>query len=159
MAPYTSKMCINLSKTGSSDNDVPGEQSVLYSLYGIVEHSGKLNFGHYTAYVKSRSKVNVANFLGNNRLCHLKKVMKSLNQNNIAFNANGHHEKIEENTNAEANLNKEDLCGKTNDDLSSNTSEDSSEKWYYISDSHVSEVSVAKVLKVQAYILFYERIK
>ena len=33
------------------------------------------------------------------------------------------------------------------------------EKWYYISDSRVTEVSLAKVLKVQAYILFYERIK
>ncbi len=27
---------------------------VLYSLYGIVEHSGTMRSGHYTAYVKSR---------------------------------------------------------------------------------------------------------
>ena len=38
-------------------------------------------------------------------------------------------------------------------------SPDITEKWYYISDAHVTEVNVAKVLKVQAYILFYERIK
>lgn len=37
MTPYTSKMCTNLF-----------EESVLYSLYGIVEHSGRLNSGHYT---------------------------------------------------------------------------------------------------------------
>ena len=31
------------------------------------------------------------------------------------------------------------------------------EKWFHISDTHVSEVSVEKVLKCQAYLLFYER--
>ncbi|XP_016414513.1 ubiquitin carboxyl-terminal hydrolase 16-like isoform X2 [Sinocyclocheilus rhinocerous] len=31
-----------------------GEMRVLYSLYGIVEHSGTMRSGHYTAYVKSR---------------------------------------------------------------------------------------------------------
>ena len=30
------------------------ENRVLYSLYGVVEHSGRLQFGHYTAYVKVR---------------------------------------------------------------------------------------------------------
>ena len=30
-------------------------------------------------------------------------------------------------------------------------------KWYYISDTHVSEASEERVLKAQAYILFYER--
>uniref|UniRef100_A0A671PIB0 ubiquitinyl hydrolase 1 n=1 Tax=Sinocyclocheilus anshuiensis TaxID=1608454 RepID=A0A671PIB0_9TELE len=31
-----------------------GETRVLYSLYGVVEHSGTMRSGHYTAYVKSR---------------------------------------------------------------------------------------------------------
>lgn len=31
-------------------------------------------------------------------------------------------------------------------------------KWYYVSDSYVSEVPESKVLKAQAYLLFYERI-
>lgn len=31
-------------------------------------------------------------------------------------------------------------------------------KWYYVSDSHVMEVSEEKVLNAQAYLLFYERI-
>lgn len=31
-------------------------------------------------------------------------------------------------------------------------------KWYYISDSYVSEVSESKVLNAQAYLLFYERL-
>jgi hypothetical protein len=31
-------------------------------------------------------------------------------------------------------------------------------KWYYVSDSHVREVSESEVLNAQAYCLFYERI-
>lgn len=31
-------------------------------------------------------------------------------------------------------------------------------KWYYVSDSHVSETTEDKVLNAQAYLLFYERI-
>ncbi|KAL2084828.1 hypothetical protein ACEWY4_020346 [Coilia grayii] len=45
LAPFCSASCKNL---------VPGER-VLYSLYGIVEHSGSMRGGHYTAYVKVRN--------------------------------------------------------------------------------------------------------
>ncbi|TSN21192.1 Ubiquitin carboxyl-terminal hydrolase 45 [Bagarius yarrelli] len=45
LAPFCSASCKSL---GS------GEQ-VLYSLYGIVEHSGSMRGGHYTAYVKAMS--------------------------------------------------------------------------------------------------------
>uniref|UniRef100_A0A8C7P083 Ubiquitin carboxyl-terminal hydrolase n=1 Tax=Oncorhynchus mykiss TaxID=8022 RepID=A0A8C7P083_ONCMY len=44
LAPFCSASCKNL---------VAGER-VLYSLYGIVEHSGSMRGGHYTAYVKVR---------------------------------------------------------------------------------------------------------
>jgi ubiquitin C-terminal hydrolase len=30
----------------------PGQNHVLYALYGVVEHSGTLHSGHYVAYVK-----------------------------------------------------------------------------------------------------------
>jgi ubiquitin carboxyl-terminal hydrolase 16/45 len=30
----------------------PGQNQVLYALYGVVEHSGTLHGGHYIAYVK-----------------------------------------------------------------------------------------------------------
>jgi ubiquitin C-terminal hydrolase len=30
----------------------PGQNHVLYALYGVVEHSGTLRAGHYVAYVK-----------------------------------------------------------------------------------------------------------
>ncbi|XP_064473286.1 ubiquitin carboxyl-terminal hydrolase 16-like isoform X2 [Ornithodoros turicata] len=63
--------------------------STEYTLYGVVEHSGRLSGGHYTAYVKQRSS--------------------------------GH--------------------------------------WFHASDSHVSEVTEPTVLKSQAYLLFYERLR
>lgn len=31
-----------------------GQKQVLYGLYSVVEHSGRLNSGHYVAYVRSR---------------------------------------------------------------------------------------------------------
>ena len=31
-------------------------------------------------------------------------------------------------------------------------------KWFLVSDSHVSEISEERVLKSQAYLLFYERV-
>ncbi|XP_051781459.1 ubiquitin carboxyl-terminal hydrolase 45 isoform X1 [Erpetoichthys calabaricus] len=45
LAPFCSASCKNI---------VAGEK-VLYSLYGIVEHSGSMRGGHYTAYVKIRA--------------------------------------------------------------------------------------------------------
>ncbi|XP_066558564.1 ubiquitin carboxyl-terminal hydrolase 45 isoform X2 [Amia ocellicauda] len=45
LAPFCAATCKNM---------VQGER-VLYSLYGIVEHSGSMRGGHYTAYVKIRA--------------------------------------------------------------------------------------------------------
>ncbi|XP_052474202.1 ubiquitin carboxyl-terminal hydrolase 45 [Carassius gibelio] len=45
LAPFCSAACKNL---GSGER-------VLYSLYGIVEHSGSMRAGHYAAYVKVRT--------------------------------------------------------------------------------------------------------
>ncbi|KAM9851733.1 ubiquitin carboxyl-terminal hydrolase 45 [Aulostomus maculatus] len=45
LAPFCSASCKNLVAEGH----------VLYSLYGIVEHSGSMRGGHYTAYVKVRT--------------------------------------------------------------------------------------------------------
>ncbi|XP_051719864.1 ubiquitin carboxyl-terminal hydrolase 16 isoform X2 [Ctenopharyngodon idella] len=45
LAPFCSLNCKGVKE---------GETQVLYSLYGIVEHSGTMRSGHYTAYVKSR---------------------------------------------------------------------------------------------------------
>ena len=34
----------------------PGQRRLLYSLFGVVEHSGRLTSGHYTAYVHVRRR-------------------------------------------------------------------------------------------------------
>lgn len=45
LAPFCRIKCKNVTE---------GDTQVLYSLYGIVEHSGTMRSGHYTAYVKVR---------------------------------------------------------------------------------------------------------
>ncbi|KAM9316627.1 ubiquitin carboxyl-terminal hydrolase 45 [Gastrophryne carolinensis] len=45
LAPFCSATCKNVLE----------DRSVLYSLYGIVEHSGSMKGGHYVAYVKIRT--------------------------------------------------------------------------------------------------------
>ncbi|KAK6016440.1 ubiquitinyl hydrolase 1 [Ostertagia ostertagi] len=47
MAPFC---CRNVERLA------PGEKRLLYSLYGVVVHSGSLSGGHYIAYVKSRRR-------------------------------------------------------------------------------------------------------
>ncbi|KFQ68729.1 Ubiquitin carboxyl-terminal hydrolase 16 [Phaethon lepturus] len=46
LAPFCTAKCKNVAE---------GNTKVLYSLYGVVEHSGTMRSGHYTAYAKMRS--------------------------------------------------------------------------------------------------------
>jgi ubiquitin carboxyl-terminal hydrolase 16/45 len=124
MAPYTSKMCNNLQGSGK----------VVYSLYGVVEHSGRLNGGHYTAYIKSRPKQNLEKLLGKKRLTDLKPTVNT--------------------SDTLANLIETEVCTNNNE----STQSSNASTWYYISDTSVSEVPESKILKSQAYILFYERV-
>ncbi|OPJ66502.1 ubiquitin carboxyl-terminal hydrolase 16 [Patagioenas fasciata monilis] len=49
LAPFCTTKCKNVPE---------GNTKVLYSLYGVVEHSGTMRSGHYTAYAKMRSMNN-----------------------------------------------------------------------------------------------------
>ncbi|NXJ93682.1 UBP16 hydrolase, partial [Corythaixoides concolor] len=49
LAPFCTAKCKNVAE---------GTTKVLYSLYGVVEHSGTMRSGHYTAYAKMRSMNN-----------------------------------------------------------------------------------------------------
>ncbi len=53
LSKHVSQMCVNSGRPNKP----------IYSLYGIVEHSGKLNSGHYTAYVKLGIKQNFFYFI------------------------------------------------------------------------------------------------
>ena len=43
LAPFCSSSCQTIQS---------GQDKVLYSLYGVVEHSGRMSGGHYVAFVK-----------------------------------------------------------------------------------------------------------
>lgn len=117
----------------------PGQSKVLYSLYGVVEHSGRLTGGHYTAYVKVRSKCpKFKDFIQNSDISGIKldKLLTALY---------AYKQEILESPDATAD-------GEDGHMLPP------SGKWYYISDSRVTEVrNEANVLRCQAYLLFYER--
>ncbi|XP_065084616.1 ubiquitin carboxyl-terminal hydrolase 16/45 [Ochlerotatus camptorhynchus] len=163
-------------------NVMPGQKKLLYSLYGIVEHSGTMHGGHYVAYVKVRPQLPRDDM----RWEFLPKGSKAeLDQ------------KDEEALQLERELAKEQARNMTtaardsDDALSSSSSLSSSRsstgmttsdgdeegavgytpkaeilpdvdpppgKWYYVSDSHVRETTEEQVLNAQAYLLFYERI-
>uniref|UniRef100_A0AC34GK40 USP domain-containing protein n=1 Tax=Panagrolaimus sp. ES5 TaxID=591445 RepID=A0AC34GK40_9BILA len=117
-----------------------GQQEVIYSLYGIVSHSGDLGGGHYVAYVKSRNKVEeLKQFMEAgmkpDRLCQ---TMEKLNNET---------EQQEQQLKASA-LSKEEILQKLDENAT----------WYYASDSHVRQINVNEVKNAEAYILFYERI-
>lgn len=162
----------------------PGQKKLLYSLYGIVEHSGTMHGGHYVAYVKVRPQLTK----DDPRWTFLPKGSKAeLDQ------------KDEEAIQLEKELAREQARGMTaaaaardsDDALTSSSSTSSSRsstgttsdgeecegavgytpkpellpdvdpppgKWYYVSDSHVRETTEDSVLNAQAYLLFYERI-
>jgi ubiquitin carboxyl-terminal hydrolase 16/45 len=123
--------------------------------------------GHYVAYVKVRSKLTK----DDPRWDYLPKGARAeLDQID--------EQKMELEKQAEKVKKRQMSMTKDSDDSMSSTSTSSSDeeeenavggsdepsqeppqgKWYYVSDSHVREVSEESVLKAQAYILFYERI-
>lgn len=125
-----------------------------------------LKGGHYVAYVKVRSKLTK----DDPRWEYLPKGARAeLDQID--------EQKMELEKQAEKVKKRQSSTMKDSDDSLSSTSTSSSDeeenavggsdepsqepppgKWYYVSDSHVREMSEESVLKAQAYILFYERI-
>jgi len=127
---------------------------VLYSLYGVVEHSGSLRSGHYVAYVRVRPATEPADLqaLANPPLARpsdvpafLEEIDRKLRRKTAA--------RIDE-------LEKDNKESKEEVDETNNnkTNGQKGKKWFHVSDSSVSEVSEARVLGAQAYLLFYERL-
>lgn len=122
-----------------------GQRRILYSLYGVVEHSGTLRSGHYTAYVKVRhSNPGTKHFLqtlvaGQPTVRHLVRAMQTAVAD---ARATGEPEAVD------------------TEDIHTKQVVQPLGKWYYVSDSSVSEVrNISNVLNCQAYLLFYERIE
>ncbi|XP_018314540.1 ubiquitin carboxyl-terminal hydrolase 16 isoform X3 [Mycetomoellerius zeteki] len=109
------------------------KKSRLYALYGVVEHSGTVHGGHYVAYVKTRLPLSP----DDPRWKFLPK-----DKDPKANNESSSSDSDEEEASAKGISIVEPPPG----------------KWYYVSDSRVSEVDENTVLQSQAYLLFYERI-
>ncbi|XP_055683894.1 ubiquitin carboxyl-terminal hydrolase 45 [Lutzomyia longipalpis] len=152
---------------GSKVKNLPNvdrhQKKLIYSLYGIVEHSGGMRAGHYIAYVKVRPQM-------------------SPDDRRWKFPPQGSKVELdqedEERVRLEESLDKIKYVLDNDSDDSSSTSADTGigeeegavggsdepnveappGKWYYVSDSRVQEVSEDAALKSQAYLLFYERI-
>ncbi|GFU31062.1 ubiquitin carboxyl-terminal hydrolase 45 [Nephila pilipes] len=126
LTPYCSSACLILPHMSSVKDEI------LYSLYGIVEHSGHLRSGHYTAYVKVSNRTLNHSFMNELPLaqCDLEQLLRKFSKTNSSSKDNVEAADVDE-----------------------------ERRWFYISDSLVREVSEAVVLKCQAYLLFYERIK
>lgn len=104
---------------------------MLYSLYGVVNHSGNMNSGHYTAYVKV-SKMPVKGLYDRitsvNELTDFIRNMWTGRTKTTQCNSRCLHDPMQDG------------------------------QWFHISDSSVSAVSETRVLKSQAYMLFYGRL-
>ena len=139
-----------------------------YSLYAVIEHSGTLRSGHYTAYVKlassqtrrldflqslSPSDISVDQLVNKLRHCSSQRTGDSQPCNG---DGTGDSQPCAEGRTVEQPCD----GGHTADSQwSAGDSQPCAEgQWYHISDASVTQVKLDSVLRCQAYILFYERI-
>ncbi|KAF0288220.1 Ubiquitin carboxyl-terminal hydrolase 16 [Amphibalanus amphitrite] len=169
LAPFCSSISQDLPQMRA------GQRRVLYSLFGVVEHSGRLTSGHYTAYVRVRRR--------HDQLTVNPARLTTLVTDAFAVACERARQRAEQ-TRPEttdgpspvrpAEEGREDGEGEdpaaapqeSQTDQKQPAPEPETEpepqpeagRWFYVSDTHVTEVTLDKVLKAQAYMLFYERI-
>lgn len=148
------------------------QKKLIYSLYGIVEHSGSMHGGHYVAYVKVRPNISP----DDPRWRFLPKGSK------VELDQTDEQKQRLDEALIKDQLKENRMKSGDSDDCTSSSSSSSAEdkvfstgasnsnaeppilrpppegKWYYVSDSHVTEANEERVLGAQAYLLFYERI-
>lgn len=110
---------------------------LLYSLYGVIEHSGTLRSGHYTAYVK----------LATTQQSQCLKFLQCLSPTQMSV----------------SHLVTKLRCSVSHDHQQTDEWTDAAARprdgrWFHVSDTSVTPVKLDSVLHCQAYILFYERI-
>ncbi|XP_062539527.1 ubiquitin carboxyl-terminal hydrolase 16/45 [Armigeres subalbatus] len=170
------------SKVKKLPNVNQGQKKLLYSLYGIVEHSGTMHGGHYVAYVKVRPQLPRDDprweFLPkgskaeldqkDEEAIQLEKEIAKEQARNLTMAARDSDDALSSSSSVSS-------CRSSTGTTNSEGEEEGAVgytpkpevlpdvdpppgKWYYVSDSHVRETTEQQVLNAQAYLLFYERI-
>lgn len=182
---------------GSKVKNLPNidrkQKKLLYALYGVVEHSGNMYGGHYTAYVKVRPKLTNDDkrwkFIPQGSKAELdqddeqrKKLDELLAREkarDLRMKAANDSDDFSTSCTSSDSSNTSSASSSSEPEESSSTPqsptcdaatgaaggfEEASNvqmplgKWYYVSDSRVTDASENEVLNAQAYLLFYERI-
>ncbi|XP_037938167.1 ubiquitin carboxyl-terminal hydrolase 45 isoform X2 [Teleopsis dalmanni] len=165
---------------GSKVKNLPNinrkQKKLLYALYGIVEHSGGMYGGHYTAYVKVRPKPAVDDarwkFLPHGSRAELDQdddVRKKLDEilarekaRELRMKYSNDSDDFSDSSTSSSDRENvpesPDLEGAVGGYEEAFNVQVPLGKWYYVSDSRVQEVQEDDVLRAQAYLLFYERI-
>lgn len=162
---------------GSKVKNLPNvdrkQKKLLYALYGIVEHSGSMHGGHYTAYVKVRAKLppndHRWDFLPQGSKAELDQTdeqrakldellaKEKARELRLKDNDSDDFSTSSSSSGTEVDEDAEGAVGGSKESAEPNVTAPPG-KWYFVSDSRVSESSEEAVLRAQAYLLFYERI-
>lgn len=140
LAPFCSSTSV------ATPTIAPGHHSLMYRLYGVVEHSGRLSGGHYTAFVKVRPVADKAELSKNffsppaTKAGDTPRLLEEIERKFTRMSEKNDRRHV-----------------KKEEDEESPVKPQQPRRWYHVSDSNVNEVSEDRVLKAQAYILFYER--
>lgn len=144
----------------------------MYSLYGVVVHSGGMQDGHYTAFTKTRPHLKTPVL---QTLASKTEQESARNESPTPTEPSKHSEDTSPPTSVEDREGTSSPCESPPtaaiQELSSSEKAEelvSSPKefdyscaagqWYYASDTHVRTATEAEVMRSQAYLLFYERL-
>ena len=161
LAPFCSSTCVSMPTVEV------GHTAVVYSLYGVVEHAGRLQGGHYTAFVRMRGSGGGSGEMfmtpPPTRSCDIPGLLEEMERQYTKLAQAVRRKQLED----EFSEDEEDVDGVANSKDSCDVKEQTDvgeakkpvpcRRWFHVSDTNVSEVSEEKVLKCQAYLLFYER--
>ena len=165
-----------------------GQGRLLYALYGVVEHSGGMQGGHYTAFVRVRENPTcrlredtpnssetvaatpqitvstppcVAMAASNNSSGELSETTRASDSKVAAVASNGNTTSASEACSSrdhKSNTIGHSFAEEDEDGLTFDLSSVGTGQWYHVSDSRVRVASESEVMKCQAYVLFYEQL-
>lgn len=112
---------------------------LLYSLYGVVVHSGGMHDGHYIAYTRTRAHPHPRD---------ARDTPTGSGQETTTGGCDSEEQAVDMETEA----------GPADDGERCFELTSTEGQWYYASDTHIRTATEAEVMKSQAYLLFYERL-